>query len=175
LNSCGIKPHLFQFLGEYIAHALKAFIATRNCGSQSFPSFRSNKPDMHSFAYTILYVPDVNEAIGFYEKAFGFSRGFIAPDGSYGELATGNTTLSFATHDLAAANLPDGYLESRPGQKPFGIEIGFATPDVAAAVEKALASGASLVAAPKTKPWGQVVAYVQDLNGFLIELCTPMS
>jgi YD repeat-containing protein len=27
---------------------------------------------------------------------------------------------------------------------------------------------------PKTKPWGQVVAYVRDKDGFLIEICTPM-
>jgi hypothetical protein len=25
------------------------------------------------------------------------------------------------------------------------------------------------------KPWGQVVAYVRDLNGYLVEICTPMA
>ena len=29
------------------------------------------------FAYTILYVPDVVRAIEFYERAFGFQRGFV--------------------------------------------------------------------------------------------------
>ena len=28
------------------------------------------------FAHTILYVPDVVRAIEFYERAFGFQRGF---------------------------------------------------------------------------------------------------
>lgn len=23
-------------------------------------------------------------------------------------------------------------------------------------------------------PWGQTIAYVADINGFLVELCTPM-
>ncbi|TCJ19007.1 VOC family protein [Flaviaesturariibacter flavus] len=129
---------------------------------------------MNFFAYTILYVPDVAAAIAFYENALGLQRKFVAPDGSYGELATGSTTLSFAEHRLAASNLPEGYQESSRGVKPFGFEIGFTTDDVPAAVERALAAGATLLAPPKTKPWGQVVAYVQDPNGFLLELCTPM-
>ncbi len=33
----------------------------------------------------------------------------------------------------------------------------------------------TLVVEPNTKPWGQVVAYVRDLDGFLIEICTPMA
>jgi len=24
-------------------------------------------------------------------------------------------------------------------------------------------------------PWGQTIAYVADINGFLVELCTPMA
>jgi hypothetical protein len=31
-----------------------------------------------------------------------------------------------------------------------------------------------LMEEPKIKPWGQVVAYVRDLDGFLIEVCSPM-
>ncbi|TXT41687.1 MAG: hypothetical protein FD135_14 [Comamonadaceae bacterium] len=26
----------------------------------------------------------------------------------------------------------------------------------------------------ETMPWGQTIAYVADINGFLVELCTPM-
>ncbi len=39
-----------------------------------------------TFAYTILYVPDVVRAIEFYERAFGFQRGFVHESGEYGEL-----------------------------------------------------------------------------------------
>jgi len=127
------------------------------------------------FAYTILYVQDVNKSIAFYEKAFGFTEKFITPDNSYGELTTGGTTLSFASTTLANSNLPGGFLESHLAHKPFGIEIGFTTSDVAATVKAAVEAGATLAAEPKTKPWGQVVAYVRDLDGFLIEICTPMN
>jgi lactoylglutathione lyase len=52
---------------------------------------------MVKFTYTILYVKDVAKSITFYEQAFGFVRKFITPDNSYGELLTGETTISFAT------------------------------------------------------------------------------
>jgi lactoylglutathione lyase len=37
-----------------------------------------------------------------------------------------------------------------------------------------LASGATEVKPPETKPWGQIVVYVRDLNGFLVEICSEM-
>jgi lactoylglutathione lyase len=126
------------------------------------------------FAYTILYVKDVEKAIGFYEKAFGFTRKFVTPENDYGELLVGETTLSFATITLAQSNLKDGFIESNLNNKPFGIEIGFTTDNVETTVKKAIDAGAVLVENPKTKPWGQVVAYVRDLDGFLIEICTEM-
>ena len=129
---------------------------------------------MIKFAYTILYVEDVEKTIGFYEKAFGFSRKFIAPGNEYGELSTGDTTLSFAAFSLIKQNLAGGFLESQPGGKPFGIEIAFAVEDVESAFQKAVKAGASPVEKAKVKPWGQTVAYVRDPAGFLIEICTPM-
>src|SRR5258706_827805 len=126
------------------------------------------------FAYTMLYVPDVSKSIAFYEKAFGLPKTFIAPDNSYGELTTGSTILSFASTKLAHTNLTQGFVESKLASKPFGIEIGFTTTDVDATVKSSIEAGATLAAAPKTKPCGQVVAYVRDLDGFLIEICTPM-
>lgn len=129
---------------------------------------------MIRFGYTILYVKDVEATLSFYEKAFGFQRKFIAPDQSYGELLTGSTTLSFASNTLAASNLTDGFIESDAMNKPFGMEIGFTTSEVEKTVKAALDAGATLLEEPKKKTWGQVVAYVKDPEGFLIEICTPM-
>jgi uncharacterized glyoxalase superfamily protein PhnB len=58
---------------------------------------------------------------------------------------------------------------------PFGIEIGFTTDDVEGVIKEAVAAGAMLIEEPKTKPWGQVVAYVRDLDGFLVEICSEMN
>lgn len=130
---------------------------------------------MIKFAYTILYVSDVEKSVAFYEKAFQFSLKFISPNSTYAELITGETTLSFAHKELASSNLPEGFQESSLSTKPFAIEIGFTTENVENLLEQAIQAGGILVAAPKQKPWGQTVAYVRDLEGFLIELCTPMA
>ena len=130
---------------------------------------------MIKFAYTILYVQDVTKAIEFYEDTFGFSRKFVSPENDYGELLVGETTLSFASTVLAKSNLTDGFIESNLATKPFGIEIGFTTENVEETISTAIKAGATLVENPKTKPWGQIVAYIRDLDGFLIEICTPMS
>ena len=130
---------------------------------------------MIKFAYTILYVEDVVKTMDFYQRAFGFSEKMLAPDNTYGEVASGETTLSFAVKSLAQTNLKNGFIESDLSKLPFGIEIGFTTDDVEGAIREAVAAGAMLIEEPKTKPWGQVVAYVRDLDGFLVEICSEMN
>lgn len=127
------------------------------------------------FAYTILYVRDVGRSLAFYESAFGLQRRFLHESGLYGELETGNTTLAFAAESLAESNLPGGFQPADPTRPPAASEIGLATADVPQAYERALRAGAVSAATPKTKPWGQMVAYVRDPDGHLVELCTPMS
>lgn len=125
------------------------------------------------FGYTILYVPDPAAATAFYAAAFGIERRFITDDGDYAELATGATTVAFAREALAAGNgVP--FAPVRPDAPPPAVELGFVTDDVPAAFVRAVAAGAAAVRPPAVKPWGQVVAYVRDTNGFLVELCTPM-
>ena len=127
------------------------------------------------FGYTILYVDDVPRTIDFYERAFALSRRFITDDATYGEMDTGDTTLSFARHELASGFIPGGYRRNDLAEQPAGVEIGFVTDDVAAAWDAALAAGAAIVSPPETKPWGQTVAYVRDPEGMLVENCTPVS
>lgn len=130
---------------------------------------------MVRFAYTILYVTDVTASIEFYEASFGFIRKFITPENDYGELATGSTTISFASHALANSNLKGGYIKPDPTKKPFACELGFVTDDVNTVVTLALKNGAILVEEPLQKPWGQTVAYIRDPDGFLLEICTPVA
>jgi uncharacterized glyoxalase superfamily protein PhnB len=39
----------------------------------------------------------------------------------------------------------------------------------------AISAGASAVKPPVEKPWGQTVGYVRDLNGCLVEICSPIA
>lgn len=124
--------------------------------------------------YTIIYVPDVEASLAFFEKAFGLSRRFVHESGDYGELATGETTLAFASHALGHMNFPAGYVAASESSKPLGIEIALVTTDVAQAHAKALASGAQELKAPEAKPWGQVLSYVRCPDGTLVEICSPV-
>jgi lactoylglutathione lyase len=120
--------------------------------------------------YVILYVPDVPKAVAFYEAAFGLQRRFVHESGQYAELATGATALAFA--DEATTPLCDGFVRNRLSAPPAGAEVGLVTEDVEGAFSLALAAGAVAVLQPTAKPWGQVVSYVRDLNGFLVEICS---
>ena len=126
------------------------------------------------FSYTILYVKDVAQSVAFYERAFGLKQRFIDESEQYAEMETGGTSLAFASNELAHSNLPQGFQENNRSNLPAGIEVGLVAEDVTAAFSQAVEAGAITVVNPKTKPWGQTVAYVRDLDGILIELCSPM-
>lgn len=124
--------------------------------------------------YTIVYVPDVPASLAFFGKAFGLETRFLHESRTYGELETGETVLAFAAHELGDANFAGGHVRASASPRPLGMEIGLVTDDVAAAHAAALANGASELAAPSRKPWGQVVSYVRAPDGCLVELCTPV-
>jgi lactoylglutathione lyase len=124
------------------------------------------------FGYTILYVDNVEAALSFYERAFGLQRRMIV--GDYGELDTGATTLSFAARAFAGTHFEGPIQQGGLANPPAPMEVALVTDDVPAAFEKAVAAGARRVQNPEQKPWGQVVGYVRDNNGFLVEICSPV-
>lgn len=124
------------------------------------------------FGYTILYVKDVEKTVAFYEAAFRLKRKFVHESG-YGEMDTGETKLAFASVELAKSN-GVFFIDAKPEGPAPAVEVAFVTQDVAEAFAAAVKAGAVPVAQPKQKPWGQVVGYVRDLNGFLVEICSPI-
>ena len=129
---------------------------------------------MIKFGYTIVYVEDVNKALLFFENAFGMTRRFITDENDYGELSTGETTLSFASHALGESNFKGGYISASVSEQPLGIEVALVAEDVRSAHRSALECGALELKEPEQKPWGQTVSYVRCPSGILLELCTPM-
>jgi len=125
------------------------------------------------FAYAIVYVRNVAASLDFFERAFGLKRRFLHESGGYGELETGTTALGFAAHEVVRSNL-GAYAAADASALPLGVEVGLVTEDVAAACDRAVAAGATLLKAPTTKPWGQTVAYVRCPDGTLVELCTAV-
>ena len=123
--------------------------------------------------WVIAYVPDVEAAIAFYEKSFGLERSFVAPDASFGELNTGQTKLAFASEEMGDSHFEAGFQRPSDGQ-PFNVEVALVFNDVEAAFARAVENGGSALVEPKRKPWGQVVGYVRDPFGTLVELATPV-
>ncbi len=123
------------------------------------------------FKYTILYVDDVSATLDFFERAFGFQQKFLHESQDYGELDTGDTTLSFSSLHLMEEL---GKSPARAQSNAPVFEIAFESNDVHLDLKNALQSGAVLVQDVREEPWGQTTAYVSDPNGFLIEICSPV-
>ena len=122
---------------------------------------------------TILYVDNVEVTLAFYVKAFGFTQKFITPEKDYGELETGGTALAFASYSIAEYN--GVTIEKRDSKGlPSPFEITFVADDIESAWKQAVVAGAEVVKEPTQKPWGQTVGYLRDINGFLVEVCTPV-
>lgn len=121
--------------------------------------------------WTILHVADVPSTVSFYERAFGLTRRFLHPSNEYAEMETGATALAFSAHTLIERL---GF--ENPGHaRPHGSEIALVAPEeeVEAAYRRAVAEGAEGVKPPERRPWGQVVGFVRDPNGFMVEICSP--
>lgn len=122
--------------------------------------------------WTILYVEDVPKTVDFYEACFGIKRKSVHESGMFAEMDTGDVTLAFTHVDLIA-DIPNA--RPAPARADVtGMEIAFTSDDVPTAYAHAVAHGAQSVVAPTVKPWGQTVSYVRDLNGFLVEIGSPV-
>ena len=121
--------------------------------------------------YTILYVDDVAASVKFYEDALSLGLKMLHGSGEYAEMETGETSLSFCARSLMT-QMGKETLKANP--KTPVSEIAFETDDVPAAYNKAIANGAKPISEPVMMPWHQMVSYVADLDGFLIEICSPI-
>ena len=120
--------------------------------------------------YVILWVDDVDKALGFYVGTLGFVQKMRS--GAYVELETGATTLALVARDFVRDDL---HLPVPPAAQPVA-EIALVVPrdEVAEAFERALRGGATEVQRPHEQPWGQIVSYFRDADGHLFEICSPV-
>lgn len=161
----------------WLMAALGAAFLFAGCRDRgSITTQEHEKRNVMKFGYTLLYVRDVAETLEFFERAFGLKRKFlhVDEDKGYGELNTGTTTLGFVSH-AQARSVGIEFVEQQLAGPAQAVEIGFVTDDVASAYEKAVDMGATPVASPSEKPWGQTVSYVRDINGFLVEVCSEVT
>ena len=129
-----------------------------------------------AFRTTGFFVEDVPATLDFYCKAFGMKERYMHPSRGYGELETGDTLLSFVGKQfIEDANLLGGaqVVFPRRGEPLIGAQVAFVTEDIHADWHRAVEAGATILKPPEPKPWGQTAGYLLDMNGVVVELCTP--
>ena len=125
------------------------------------------------YGSTVLFVDDFAEVVDFYGRAFGCETKFIDQEFGFAILNAGGADLGIATHDAGEQMMPNTYWRLGRGN-PRGVEISFTTEEVQTAYDRAVEAGASSMAGPAETPWGQVVAYVQSIEGTIVGFCTPI-
>ena len=126
-----------------------------------------------AFAYTVLFVPDVQDAVDFYGRAFGLKPRMVDP--RFAQMEIGAVALAFGLEASERHELPDDFAfnANRADAAAAGFQISFTSTDVQVAFDHAVAAGCTPVIAPRIQPWGQTVSRVRDLNGVLVSLVSP--
>lgn len=124
--------------------------------------------------YVFLFVEDVAAAVSFYERAFGLACRYMDEEGMFAELDTGATVLSFAQDDFASEANGIRHRRHAPADEAPAVSFTFVSDDVAADWSRAVEAGATPVAPPTAKPWGQVVGYLRDPQGFIVEVASAV-
>jgi lactoylglutathione lyase len=94
---------------------------------------------------------------------------------AYGELETGEMTLAFADRSFVSTHFSIPVQKGGLKNDPPPVELALVGEERAGGLDKAIGAGAIPVHDPVRKPWGQIVGYVRDANGFLVELCSPVA
>jgi len=124
--------------------------------------------------WVIIYVPDVREALAFYERAFGLEPGGIDAHATFGQLQTGSTALSFATEDRARAELRHPFRPGTLDTEPANLALSFVFDDPYTAFDRAVSAGCVPLAPVEPKPHGQHVGIVRDRYGTIVEIGSPL-
>ncbi|KAL3692469.1 hypothetical protein R1sor_006120 [Riccia sorocarpa] len=122
------------------------------------------------FAYTVVYVKDVEQTAQFYQKAFGMKVRRLEQNRKWAELESGQTTIAFTPLEQRETSITGGVHVPDASEPRSNVEISFSFDDVDAAFKHAVDAGAVPVATPEDKSWGQRVGYVRDMNGVTIRV-----
>ena len=120
--------------------------------------------------YVIFYVKNVLSLLSFYRQAFELSPTFVHESGHFAELISGSVTLAFRSEEMAERSLSQKFQSNHLGSALQAFEISLHAKDVDKVYERAIQAGATSIASPHIKPWGQKAANVRDPAGLLLEI-----
>lgn len=153
-------------LAMMTAQSGAALAATPQTASEIEPAVFSN---------TVVWVPDVKRAADFYQRVFGLKTRIQMDLGTHWwlEMDTGATHLSFASEKQAVEFTAGKLHRNRAVDTPAAIALTMRVKDMDATLKRATQAGATIVAAPKVQPWGQVEARIRDPDGVLTAVIAP--
>jgi lactoylglutathione lyase len=163
-------------MSRWLAHALAMFAISLSTVPQATAQAEERRMEALQFRLAGFFVQDVPATVRFYESAFGLRLRYMHPSSGYAELETGSTLLAFLSERFVMdANLLGGTetVPNRPDTSPIAAQVAFVTRDMATDWQRAVRAGATVVKEPEAKPWGQTAGYLRDINGSIVELCTP--
>ena len=117
------------------------------------------------YLHTKLRVRDLDAAIRFYEQAFGYALRSRRPGPEDSEIAF--LRLPDETTELQLSLVPGGEAFEVPARM---LHLAFRVEDLEAVLARAVAAGATVRSGPYTLPSGSIVAFVQDPDGYDVEL-----
>jgi lactoylglutathione lyase len=112
--------------------------------------------------YVILYVADLDRALGFYRTLLGVEGERRSE--TYAEIQLANAKLGFYLRDA----LPD--LIGRPGGYGPDAEVVLVVDDVDAEADRLRVAGVRILTGPVDRPWGHRTLHLEDPDGHLVEL-----
>jgi predicted enzyme related to lactoylglutathione lyase len=122
------------------------------------------------FSFTYLWVPDVEKAMAFHEKAFGLPVRVPPQGGEWGLLGEPAHPLGFEAHrfapERARGAFPDEYVRG----KPTGFYLVHDVPELSSALARAVNAGCTVLSGPELTPAQNNVAWVVDPHGIVVEL-----
>jgi len=122
------------------------------------------------FSFTYLWVPDVEKAMAFHEKAFGLPVRVPPQGGEWGLLGEPAHPLGFEAHrfapERARGAFPDEYVRG----KPAGFYLVHDVPELSSALARAVNAGCTVLSGPELTPVQNNVAWVVDPHGIVVEL-----
>lgn len=126
---------------------------------------RRAKPDNMPRLSPYLTVRDVDKALDFYERAFGFARGLTVP-GSDGRTAHAEASFLEAKIMLGPENV-HGNPSKAPASSGVEPAVGLYIycDDVDGLFERATAAGAKADFPPQTMFWGDRICNLRDPDG----------
>ena len=118
-------------------------------------------------AFPIVYTRDLARSLAFYRDTLGFEQKYRWPPEGEPDFVV--LRLEQFELGLSAASAPRELLGREMGDEPR-FELCVYADDTDAAAERLRAAGARELAAPRDYPWGERLAYFEDVEGNAIHV-----